>query len=687
MSNGILSIIAIVFLLIMAGYVFYRGRDRSGFSLGVALMLTALLEIFDLLALNATVNAMHWKRCALIAESFLPPFWLLGSMSFARQSGPWKVGNTLRLVVDLTFFFFILPIVFPLDSFFYAPDFPAERLLFLGNVGYFYYVGIMACLVFALVNFETTLANASHDAIYKIKFEIIGLGTILAVQIFYFGQALLYRSLNMNYLVLRSFLYIVALIIMTYSMLTRSGAVRVQVSRQVAAKFVVLIAVGIYLAMLGLLGEGMQYFSVSFPRTLTVSISFLAGIALLILFLSERIRREVKVALHKNFYQQKHDYRTQWLRFTQQLSTSRTEDELFQRILVAYCDIFGINGAVLFLFEKHQCGYCMIAEYDMKPIEGIISPEHTLIKFMKESTWVISAKDKNPQITAQDARFLSDNLISFVVPLFWGEMLEGFIALGQPIKNDEVYIYEDYDLMKTIARQASQAIMHQRLSEHISQMREIEAVGNIAAFVAHDLKNHVSNLSLIVENAARHMHNPDFQQDMLTSLGSTVVKMQQLINRLKNLGEPEQSKPKSLDLLNLVEKTVGMISGSPISITGTPEYANVDENDMQNVIMNLIRNAIEASGPNEPVQVEVGSKGVPYISVTDQGCGMSARFIRTELFKPFKTTKQKGLGIGLYQCRQTLESVGGRIEVSSEEGKGSKFTIWFGAQNDSAAGC
>jgi putative PEP-CTERM system histidine kinase len=687
MKNEILPILAIIFLLIMAGYAFHRERCRSGLFLGVALALTALLEMFDLLALTATDNAISWKWYALIAESLLPPFWILASLRFARQSGPWKMGEVLRAVVAFTFLFFILPFQFPLDSFLYAPDFPVERLLFLGNVGYFYYVGIMACLVFALVNFESTLANASPDAIYKIKYEIIGLGTILAVQIFYYSQALLYRSLNMNYVALRSFLYLVALALMAYSLLMRSGNVRIQVSRQVAFKSVVLVAVGFYLVMLGLFGEGMQYFSTSFQRTVTISFSFLVGIFLLILFLSERFRREVKVVLHKNFYQHKHDYRTQWLRFTKQLSTSRTGEELLQRILAAYCDIFGINGAVLFLFEKNQGGYCMAAEHDMKPIEDVISPENSLVKFMKERGWVVSVKDENPEIMEQNARFFRNNLISFVIPLFAGEMLEGFIFLGRAIKDDEVYIYEDYDLMKTIARQASQAILHQRLSEHMLQSREMEAVGNIAAFVAHDLKNLVSNLSLIVENAARHMHNPDFQKDMLISLGNTVDKMQQLISRLKNLGEPEHSKPKPLNLLDLVEQTVGMISGSSISVSGTPEYVCADENDMQNVIMNLLRNAIEASGPNEPVQVEVGSKGVPYVSVTDQGCGMSARFIRTELFKPFKTTKKKGLGIGLYQCRQTLESFGGRIEVNSEEGKGAKFTIWFGAQDDSVTGC
>lgn len=682
MGNVIISSGAIIALLALAGFSLHRERSRAGLFLCAALTVTALLELFDLLALSATEGAISWKRYALISESFLPPFWILCSLTCARQYGPWKIGRLLKGVVALSFLISALPVIFPINTFFYAPDFPAERLLFLGNTGYFFYIGIMACLVFALVNFEATLANASPDALWKIKYDIIGLGTILAVLIFYYSQAFLYRSLNMNYLLLRSFLYLVAATMMAYSQVCRRGKVRIQVSRLAAYKSVVLFAVGLYLVMLGLLGEGMKYVGTSFSRTVTISFAFLVGIALLTLLLSERVRREVKVMLHKNFYQHKHDYRTQWLRFTEQLSTSRSGEELLQRILSAYCEIFGIEGATLFLYEEGRSGYYVTAQYEMEPIQDVIAPQNSLISFMKKRAWVINVREDNPEIMSENSQFFSKNNISFVIPLFAGERLEGFIALGPVIKLNEVYIYEDYDLMKTIGRQASLAIMHQRLSEQASQAREMEAIGNVAAFVVHDLKNLVSNLSLIVENAARYIHNPDFQRDMLASLGNTVVKMQRLIGRLKNLGEGELFNLQQVNLLELVQKTARMVSGSPITVSGSPETSFVDENEIQKVVLNLLINGIEASGTDEPLLAEVGSAGESFIRVTDRGCGMSDRFIRTELFKPFRTTKKKGLGIGLYQCRKIVEAHGGRIEVSSAEGRGSVFTVWLTNSTD-----
>lgn len=676
-GNVAISTGAIIALLSMAGYALYRERSRAGLFLCAALSVTALLELFDLLSLTATDGAISWKRYALIAESFLPPFWILCSLTYARQSGPWKIGRLLQGLVALSFLFCLVPVIYPLGAFFYAPDLPGELLLFLGNAGYFYYIGIMASLVFALVNFEATLANASPEAFWKIKFGILGLGVILAVLIFYYSQALLYRSLNMNYLPLRSFLYLVAAAMMTYSQVYRRGKVRISVSRTAAYKSVVLIAVGFYLILLGFLGEGMQYIGSSFQRTVTISFAFLIGIALLTLLLSERVRREIKVVLHKNFYQNKYDYRTQWLRFTEQLCTSLSVEDLFQRILLAYCDIFGIGGAALFLYEGRCGGYCVTARHEMEPIQDVIAPENSLISFMKKRTWVVNVREDNPEIMSENSQFFSRNQISFVIPLFAEERIVGFIALGRVIKANEVFIYEDYDLMKTIARQASMAILHQRLSERVSQAREMEAIASVATFVVHDLKNLVSNLSLIVENAGRHIQNPDFQQDMLVSLENTVVKMQRLIGRLKNLREGEVYNLRKVNLLELVQKTARMVTGAPISVSGTPEAALVDENEIQKVALNLLINGIEASAPDEPVLAEVGFDGASFIRVTDRGCGMSARFISSELFKPFKTTKKQGLGIGLYQCRQIVEAHGGRIEVSSKEGGGSTFTVWF----------
>jgi len=672
-----ISVGAVCAILVSACWVLLRERSRAGLFLFAALTATALLELFDLCSLTFPAAAFGWKRCSLFAEALLPPLWLLCSATHARWEGPDKIGRLLKSAIVLSFFLIIVPVVVPIEALFYAPDFPDERLLFLGTAGFFYYLFIMACLVCALINFESTLTNASPEALRKIKFDIIGLGSILAVLIFYYSQALLYRTINMGYTPLRAFMFIVASVMMAYSRLKLSGNVRIYVSPHIAFKSFVLVAVGVYLIMLSLLGEGMNHLGMFFPRTVVITIAFLTGIGLLLLLLSEKVRREVKVVLHKSFYQNKHDYRTQWLRFTQQLSTSRSGEELQQRILSAYCEIFGIGGAALFLYEEGRGGFCMTALYEMEPINEVIAPENSLITFMKERSWVVNVRDENREIMEENGHFFGEHSIFFVIPLFSGDRLEGFIALGRTLKKNEVYIYEDYDLMKTIARQASLAIMHQRLSEQIIQSRAMEAIGNVATFVIHDLKNLVATLSLIVDNGARHIQHPDFQKDMLASLGNTADKMQALILRLKNLGERNLPNLQMVNLLELARKTAGLVAGNRVTVAGTPVIFRADGEELQKVILNLVLNGIEASDADATVHIEVGIDEAPYIRVTDRGCGMSELFIRTDLFTPFKTTKKKGFGVGLYQCRQIIEAHNGRIEISSEEGRGSVFTVWL----------
>ena len=678
MLSELINILSILGLICVAGcYILYREHNRTSFWLVCALLLTALLELFDLMSVTAG-DPLFWKRLSLIAESLLPFFWLMCSLIYSRTNGFKSAGLLMKGTLVGALLLSLLPIVLPLETFFYTPDFPQERLLFLGNVGYIFYLGIMIALVLALINFENTLISASPESLKQMKFQITGLGVILGALVFYFSQSILYRSLNMNYFGLRSFLYLLAIALIVYSLLFRKENARVQVSRQAAFKSFVFMAFGAYLVIVGLMGEGMQYFGVPYKRVVTVSFAFIAGVMLLLLFLSDRFRREIKVALHKNFYQNKYDYRIQWLHFTQQLATSRSGHELIQRILESYCEIFGVSGSAMFLQDSACGGYTMIAAHQMEAMHETIYPDNKLIIFMEKRGWVINLHDNNPEIMTENEVFFSNNGISFVVPLSISERLEGFIVLGSSLKDNEVYIYEDYDLMKTISRQASQAIFHQRLLEELAQAREMEAVGKVSTFVAHDLKNLVSNLSLIVENAGRHIQNPDFQQDMLESLGNTVARMKRMIAKLKNLGDREHYVLKPVNLLELAKKTAGLAKGASIIVEGTPENAMVDEDEMQNVILNLVINAIEASGPEQVVAIRTGanSDGV-YISVQDQGCGMSADFIRNELFKPFRTTKKKGIGIGLYQCRQTAETFGGIIKVESNIGSGSTFTICF----------
>jgi len=678
MFQTILSISAFFISTVYSLYLFYkRERYISSFVIFTAIMSVCALELFDLLAILEPEKVLFWKKFSLFAEGCLPLSWFLFSLISCRQYELQSISIKQRLLIVLSCCFPIVALAIPVNSFFYSLDFNSERILFLGNTGFIFYISVLVYLVVALINLEVTLANASLGSRWKIKFEILGAGSFLAFLIIYYSQGLLYRSINMNLVPVRSFALILAVAMMAYSRFFRGNGVKVSISPQVAYKSVVLLFVGLYLVGLGLMGEGMKYFGDSFQRSIIIAFALLVGTGLIIVLLSETVKRKVRVYLHKNFYQNKYDYRTQWLQFTDRLSSSKSGDELLQSILSGYADTFGMGCGSLFLYDGELGAFHAAASLEMEPESAEFKRNDALISLMAGKKWVVNVRERINELEAQPLEFFTRNDISFVIPLFFYDVVDGFIVLGKPVNRDEVYNYEDYDLMKTLARQASSAILNLRLSEQLAQAREMEALGKISAFVIHDLKNLVYTISLVVDNAKDYLSDPEFQQDMIESLGNTVAKMKTLISRLKNLPEKHLLKRESSDLLELVLDTTKLIVGADFSVVGSTVIAPVDRDELQKVALNLFLNAVEANDGRGVVTVEVGEKDQAFIRVIDKGCGISPDFMREYLFTPFKTTKKKGLGIGLYQCKQIVEAHSGRIEVSSEVGRGTVFTVWL----------
>lgn len=655
----------------------YLKRDErlTLIALTAALAASAALELFDLIAILKPADLLFWKKFSLGAEGILLFFWFLFSSVYARGEGLRKLPPRQKVFLITAALLPVAAISIPVSQYFYSPDFERERMLFLGNIAFIFYIVLLILLVITLINLESVLRNLSREVRWQRKFEIIGAGALLAVLIFYYSQGLLYRSINMNLVPLRSLALITAAGMITYSRVWRTIEKKAYVSQQIAFRSVVLFAVGLYLVGLGLLGEGMRYFGDSFQRTLLMGIGFIAGVGLLAVLLSESVKRKIRVFLHKNFYRQKYDYRTQWLQFTDRIASARSGDDLLSSLVLGFCETFGMGCGALFLTDTIPGKFHAAAVLEMEQSPFLFQSEHLLPKRIGTRDWVVRIPEELPDASGEEGEFFSRQAILFAVPLLRGEHLEGFILLGRPLSTGESYQYEDFDLMKTLARQASSAILNLRLSDELSLAREMEAVGKVSAFVLHDLKNLASALALMVDNARDHMDNPEFQEDMLQSLESSVTRMKGLIARLKKIGEKHALRREPIELRALSERVINQVGNGQVTVAGTPTIADVDPEEIEKVLLNLLLNAVEASGTKQGVSVEVGCDSAPWIRVIDEGCGMSEEFLRTRLFKPFSTTKEKGLGIGLYQCRQIVEAHGGRIEVRSEAGRGSVFTV------------
>ena len=139
--------------------------------------------------------------------------------------------------------------------------------------------------------------------------------------------------------------------------------------------------------------------------------------------------------------------------------------------------------------------------------------------------------------------------------------------------------------------------------------------------------------------------------------------------------------PGEVDLNELVRSALaalgGMIRNKPVlDLKPVPKFL-VEPRSVQSALINLLLNAQDAVRNGGKIQVCTEVRGsFAALSVSDEGCGMSKEFIDRSLFRPFKTTKNQGMGIGLFHGRKIIEAHQGRIEVESAEGKGSTLKIF-----------
>ncbi len=674
----IISLLAAFLALAFPMYSFLmRDRSLSNALLLLALSVTASLEILDLLAMINPEQLLYWKKYAFLAEASLPFVWLLFTLLFAR-TGIKEISLLQRIFLVASLALIAVPCVVPVNDLIYSPDFSNEPVLFLSRYGFAFYLALITGLTLALVNLEATFASSSGIRRWNIKYEIFGASSLLAGFFIYYAHSFLYRTISMNILLARSLILLIAVMLIGYSQSRSSLDVRIHVSRKMAYNSMVLLIIGIYLIGLALLGEGVKYIDKSFDKSLALTVAIVSGIALVALIFSESLKRKLQVFLGAHFYQNKYDYRAQWLQFTDALSSARSGEELSSAIVAVFCDTFGMSSGALFLKNESLSGYHLAVNRDMTVPVPFISQDDPFVRSLEIGSKTPDIQTKNVTPGSPLDHLLTENCVSFSIPIRSSDMLTGFILAGRPLYKLENYTFEDYDLMNTIAHQAAAALLNLKLTEQLTQSREMEALGKISAFMIHDLKNLAQTLSLMVSNAKEYISDPSFQKDLLSSLDNSATRMNTLIGKLASMPDKGALTLGAEDLLKLATQVANAMSGSQIRVQGCPVMVKIDRERLQSVIINLALNAIDATDGIGSIIIETGAEnGSAFIRVKDKGCGIPEEFLRQHLFSPFKTTKKSGMGIGLYQCRQITEAHNGRIEAVSSVGKGSTFTVWL----------
>jgi putative PEP-CTERM system histidine kinase len=621
---------------------------------------------------------LFYKKVSLIGESLLPGLWLLFSLTF-RRKGYNEITNFWKSALFISILPFIFAVTLPINYFLYLPEVEKEKILFLNKTGYHFYLFILIYSILTLVNLEGTLRASSGRIRWQIKHMLIGVGGIMASMVYYYSQCILYRSIDVSLVPVRGSAVIISSIFIIVSIFRQTfPKEEIFVSRGIFYKSFILLVVGVYLIGLGIAGIGMRYLGKNFSKHLFIGTVFACTLSLISALFSETLRRKVKVFIDKNFYKDKYDYRTQWLQFTQRISSAHSFRELLSEILDGFASPMGSKTKSLWLKKDNSDIFYQAYPHDDFD-EITLNGNSNLISYLREKNWIFNKRDGDIRVLEENRYFFEKTGASLVTPLISDGNMIGFVVLGESLSGN-TYDYEDYDLLKTLSRQATSAIMNFRLAEELAKSREMEAVGRISSMVIHDLKNLASTLSISIENAIDNINNTDFQKDMLKSLSNTLNKMNYLIKKLSDIPKKIEFKFENVDLVQLVKDSTEPFLNGKVEINmESPESlrCKVDKEEIKKVIMNILLNAIEAPNCNK-IRIIVGKENNnAFITVSDNGDGISEEYIEKNLFKPFKTTKKKGLGIGLYQCKSIVEAHGGDIMVKSSKGCGTDLTVYI----------
>lgn len=538
-------------------------------------------------------------------------------------------------------------------------------------------LSLLALPLVGLLGLEQLFRNSGFEQRAVVKPLCLGIGVAFVVDVFVYSQALLFLDVSLPLWLLRGVANVaVAPLLLMAAKRQADWGRDIFVSRHVVFYTTTLTAAGLYLLAMSVGGFLIAASGGTWGLSLQITFFVAAGAVLLYALFSVSVRRRLKVFIAKHFYRNRYDYREEWLRLVQTLAGRDDEASLPERSVKALGAIVGSARGELWMAARDGKSYEPYGTWRMA--SGLaLSTDSALVRFLETTRWIVDTKEYLDNPEKYSNAFAADPGCvaspSIFVPLTHDGRLAGIVRLERPAGLGALG-YEDHDLLKTAGQQVAIFLEQERAQEALSETRQFEAFSRLTAFLMHDLKNLIAQQELVVGNAQRFKHRPEFIEDAVRTIESGVQRMKKVLERLQSGGPHDHTSLVRVD--KLLEDVCEACAGRPPAPVLGPvvEGARVtmDRDRLAMAVTHAVRNAQDATSPGGRIELRLFLEGgSACIEVEDTGSGMDPQFIRDHLFKPFHSTKgAKGMGIGAYQIRETLRAAGGDVVVRSEVGKG-----------------
>lgn len=555
-------------------------------------------------------------------------------------------------------------------------------------------VGTLALTLYGLVLIEQAYRVSDLDARWAIKFLGIGLATLFAFDFVMYSAALIGHRIPLTAWNARGLVDAMAVPLITVSAMRNDRwTSRISVSHRALFSASAVTVAGLYLSVAALGSAFIRRFDSNWSEVAALAFGVAALLALVVLLVSGKARSTLRVLLRKHLLSYRYDYREQWLALTRRLGRDDDGIEVDERAVRAIASAIDSPAGALWI-QRDERLVCT-STWNINGAEDIVlEADDPLVVYLARTGWVVD-RAHEPQWAARypdlawPALFDSVERVRLVLPLFAGpQRFVGVMALAPPRAEFELG-WEELDLLKAFGQQVGVYLDYQENSRALTQARQFEAFNRLTAFLMHDLKNIAGQQSLIVQNARKHKHNPEFVDDMIETVEHSVARMESVLDQLRRVSTRDDRAGRVLLDTAIDRVLAGLNQTQPLPVRqggATHAVVEADGERLTMVLRHIIRNAQDATGPGGDVTVHAAADGARVsITVADDGIGMTREFIRDSLFQPFVSTKSaRGMGIGAFQVRDFARAAGGDVAVTSALNEGTRFTLWLPCTYDDA---
>lgn len=552
----------------------------------------------------------------------------------------------------------------------------------------------IAVAIATLLLLENLLRNCDERSRWRVQMICLGVGLVVVYDLFFYASLLASTQIDPLFIAARGYVAAVGSMFIVAAMVKgRNWRGEVTLSRTVVFHSAALTGSGFYLVTTSMAGEYLRVHSGNWGPAFEIAFLVAALVILVVLLESASVRARAMVFISKHFFRLKYDYREVWLNFIGKMADRDARENLHLRTLQAVAGALDCRSGTLWALQQPTASYVPMAM--MNVTEGhhpILGVEDDLPCYMLDTTWIVDIRQCEKDPAFYGGLTLPSWLIELshlgqgwiAVPLIHNHCLEAFIVLSPPQGGRRTLGWEDFDLLKTVGAQAASYLAEERASRELVDAQKFADINRRFAFIMHDIKNVVGQMSLLRQNAERYGDNPEFQKDMIQAVGNAVDRLRGMLLQLSAdpRSEPDAAtvRPHAVELVPMVSDVVDRWRASfpklAISAETDSLRAVCTEIGVITVLDHLIQNAVDAVGPEGNIRVAVSaSPSEATIEVIDDGPGMTPQFICDHLFRPLGTTKPTGSGLGAFQALKTVREMGGRLDVDSNAGKGTTMRV------------